>query len=129
MAKMIRGTNENNFIIGSELTEKIFGYGGNDMIFGGYQFFGEGFDDPNRDSIYGGSGNDLLTLDFAGLIDGGSGRDTLFGSFGKDTLVGGSGDDSIFGSEGDDRIKAGDGNDLVFGGLDDYGTDRGRQRP
>jgi Ca2+-binding RTX toxin-like protein len=60
------------------------------------------------------------------VLDGGTGNDTISGSFGADTLLGGDGNDSVFGDNGDDvaflgagndtfRWAPGDGNDIVEG--------------
>ncbi|MAE66420.1 MAG: hypothetical protein CMJ18_19295, partial [Phycisphaeraceae bacterium] len=76
------------------------------------------------------------SLDWVGVIDGGSGDDLLLGSGARDRLDGGRGSDLIFGFGGDDRLWgdtangspndvdvlfAGAGNDDLIGGL---GTNR-----
>ncbi|HEY9218470.1 MAG TPA: CHRD domain-containing protein, partial [Phenylobacterium sp.] len=48
-------------------------------------------------------------------INGGSGRDDLFGAGGADTLRGGSGEDRLFGEAGDDDLDGGSGNDSLWG--------------
>lgn len=55
---------------------------------------------PHKDTLNGGSGNDL--------ISGGQGDDSLFGHDGDDRLLGSSGSDTISGGDGDDYL-AGDG--------------------
>ena len=62
----------------------IFGYGGNDTLFGGIK----------DDSLYGGDGNDALI--------GSVGNDSLYGDDGNDILVGGNGNDSLYGGDGSD---------------------------
>ncbi len=85
--------------------------------------------------IYGGSGNDRLTLDEANgalprarlfgeddddILTGGSGNDVLYGGPGNDTLLGKGGFDMLFGGDGNDTLTGGDADDQVFGeGGDD----------
>ena len=72
--------------------------------------------------------------DWIGVINGGSGNDTLTGSVGRDRLDGGRGSDTVFGLSGDDRLWgdagdgsvldedalfAGSGNDDLLGGVGD----------
>lgn len=66
-----------------------------------------------RDSVTGGSGNDV--------VDGGNGRDVLAGADGNDLLLGGNSRDVLDGGAGDDILSGGRGRDTVTGGL---GTDR-----
>ena len=78
--------------------------------------------------------DDLIarSRDFIGVIDGGTGNDTLVGTDGRDRLDGGRGSDVMFGFAGDDRLWgdggsgfdgdhdvlfAGQGNDDLVGGL------------
>ncbi|ATQ42937.1 Ig-like domain-containing protein [Caulobacter mirabilis] len=74
---LIEGTNGANTLNGSALSERIYGYGGNDVLHGG------GGDDLIRggsgaDEIYGDGGNDILIYDAADvIIDGGTGTDIL----------------------------------------------------
>lgn len=51
----------------------------------------------------------------AGVVDGGAGNDTIWGSNGADILHGGSGNDYIYGMDGDDDIFGENGNDYLFG--------------
>ena len=118
MALIINGNNTSEEIIGTFKTEKIYGFGGDDTIFSGARDLS--LSDPNRDSIYGGSGDDLISLDDGGYVDGESGNDSIFGSNGDDTIYGGTGNDSVYGGEGRDKIYLGKGDDLAFAGSDDY---------
>ena len=74
---LVEGTNGANTLNGSALSERIYGYGGNDVIHGG------GGTDLIRggagaDEIYGDGGNDVLIFDAADvIIDGGTGTDIL----------------------------------------------------
>lgn len=87
-----RGTGNfgNNYIVGNNYGNELYGLGGNDTIGGG-------------------SGNDL--------VSGGDGKDSLFGNGGNDVLQGGAGDDGLYGGDGDDALFAGSGKDLVNGGA------------
>ena len=55
---------------------------------------------------------------FNNEINGGSGKDAIYGEQGRDILNGGAGDDEIYGGEDKDTINGGEGNDLMDGGLD-----------
>ncbi|WP_461353598.1 Ig-like domain-containing protein [Bradyrhizobium sp. USDA 4454] len=110
----------------------FYGGDGNDLIQGG--------NSAAAQYEYGGSGDDWVQDDTSGLttqahvIDGGTGRDALYGSNRNDTIYGGDGDDSganivaagsavapgLYGGAGNDVLDGGRGNDLVFGG---YGND------
>ena len=46
-------------------------------------------------------------------VEGGSGRDGLYGSTGNDTLLGGSGDDVLVGGAGRNTLNGGAGNDTI----------------
>ena len=123
--------------VGSYKSDKLYGYGGDDIMFGG---FGDKLDydpfnppdplptdeinpgdkgDPafdrydGNDSLDGGAGNDQL--------DGGTGKDTLYGRTGNDTLYGGSGKDKLYGNSGNDSLSGGAGDDSLYGGT---GNDR-----
>lgn len=100
-------------------------YGGADTVTGGsgvppmVVYAGEGDDSvvggPNRDSLYGESGQD--TLDGAennDLLVGGTGNDKLYGRGGNDRLEAGSGNDSLFGGSGNDVLIGGNGNDKLY---------------
>jgi Ca2+-binding RTX toxin-like protein len=79
-------------------------------------------------TIRGGSGNDVVDLDFTpAIVDGGSGNDTLLGSDGDDTLHGGDNNDRVFGGPGDDTLGGGSGNDDIRGddGDDQLRGERG----
>ena len=74
-------------------------------------------------TMYGGSGNDSITGSFCNdLIDGGSGNDTIFGSAGADNITdegqsglidGGDGNDVISSELWTGTIRAGAGNDVI----------------
>ncbi len=87
-----------------------------------YNGIGDGF---TTGVVNGGSGNDtLLGGDIADellggnnndLIAGRGGQDTIEGGNGDDTAVGGEGDDNISGDAGDDVLNGDSGNDALFG--------------
>lgn len=59
-----------------------------------------------------GNGNSL-----ANVITDGTGRDTLFGAAGNDTVISQTGPDKIDGGDGNDRLLIGTGSDTVRGGA------------
>ena len=116
----VRGTNEDDRLVGTAKrdvicalsgNDRIRGLGGNDVIRGG----------SGRDRLFGGRGNDRLY--------GSSGNDVLRGQSGRDRLVGGRGKDRLSGGRGNDSLSARDsrGYDRVSGGRgrDRAKTDRG----
>ncbi|WP_282445552.1 putative Ig domain-containing protein [Massilia antarctica] len=73
-------------------------------------------------SLDGAGGNDWLQTYVPGLLNGGSGNDTLQGSSSSDILNGGSGDDLLNGGDGNDILDGGAGDDVLNGegGLNTY---------
>jgi len=85
----------NDFVIGTDTDDVIFGRAG-------------------RDGIQGRGGNDLLIGGSdADVLTGGIGNDVLIGGEGRDHLVGGPGDDLIIGGPGKDRIRIETGLDTI----------------
>ncbi|WP_051539714.1 calcium-binding protein [Sulfitobacter sp. 20_GPM-1509m] len=79
--------------------------------------------------IDGGSGNDTLTGgDNADFMDGGDDNDRLFGRGGDDDLRGGLGSDFMSGGMGDDQVIGDDGADKMFGGDGDDTLNGGRDQ-
>lgn len=105
----IRGTFDDDTLVGSESADLIYGFQGNDTINGG----------DGDDEIRPGEGDDTV---FAGLgndyILGSPGNDDLDGGVGNDRIFGGADDDVINGNYGSDLLRGGDGNDTIFGGFD-----------
>lgn len=112
----ITGSQDLDNFTGSDRSEVLKAFGGNDTITGG----------GGNDTLNGGDGDDSLTgaADNDSLF-GGNGNDTLHSGDGKDTLNGGSGNDrltsfagndSLFGANGNDTLHSGDGADTLNGG-------------
>jgi len=95
---------------------------------------------PNRLSVFGNAGNDVIDLSRIAAADGftainlpnrligGVGDDALIGSSfadspsgeaGADAVLGGEGDDSADGGDGDDVLDGGPGEDALVGGADE----------
>ena len=115
----IPGTDAGETLLGSPDSERINGFGGDDLIIGNL----------GNDHLWGSFGNDLLYGDAASAVqsdldgltasseDGGD--DILYGGPGDDLLYGQAGHDKLFGSIGADLLWGGKGDDLLRGGLDD----------
>src|ERR1700754_3783832 len=73
MPKLIKGTSNNDTILGSWWDDAIYGMDGDDTLFG----------DGGKDQLFGGSGEDTLV--------GGAGDDLLMGGIRADVLQGGNG--------------------------------------
>ncbi|MEG3846345.1 calcium-binding protein [Microcoleus sp. herbarium19] len=113
------GGNNQDVLIGNEVSNRIDGSAGGDNISGrgGDDFLigGAGFDilrgELGNDNLRGGDDTDLL--------DGGDGADFLAGDKGNDTMIGGNGDDGFQWVDGDgsDLIQGDGGSDnLLFNG-------------
>jgi fibro-slime domain-containing protein len=96
--KVIRGTNGNDNLVGTNGNDLIFGYGGHDKI--------EGL--KGNDCIFGGDGDDKINANH--------GDDTVFGGNGYDKIYGNDGNDKLYGENGNDKIYGGNGNDYIDGG-------------
>ena len=70
------------------------------------------------DTVFSGSGSDVLWGDAVGEIDGapGDGADFLVGGAGNDTINAAGGNDVVYGGADSDVISGGDGNDTLYGG-------------
>ena len=67
-------------------------------------------------SLNGGTGNDTIRGSFtADILNGQSGNDYLEGNAGKDKCSGGSGNDTIYGGNGNDTLRGESGNDRLYG--------------
>ena len=85
----------------------INGHGGDDSIINLTDIPSELNGGDGRDRIYGGSANDV--------IHGGSDEDRIFAGDGNDVVDGGTHDDYIVGSGGNDTLSGGHGNDILNG--------------
>jgi Ca2+-binding RTX toxin-like protein len=113
-------------LTGTEAGERIWGYGGNDVIDakGGDDRILTGLGDDTafggdgNDRIFNEGGNDTLNGDAGNdIIYGGGDIDTISGGEGNDNLNGGGGNDVIDGGDGDDQARGGTGNDDIQGGA------------
>ena len=97
-----------DLVVGGAGGDGVTAGGGNDLVAGDWATFGDGvwtLDHAATEAVTGGD-----------VIDGGTGRDELYGQQGDDTITGGTGDDVVEGNQGADTIDAGAGDDDVVGG-------------
>jgi serralysin len=111
----LKGDNKNNFLLADPLNSdsvyKIYGYGGNDQIFG---------NDRAHNIIDGGTGNDeIYGGGFKNTINGGKGNDKINGGSGRDVITGGAGADKMWGGGSGDRF--------VFKSAAEIGRSEGRR--
>ena len=117
--------------------------GGDQIILGGTNAFGDFIDPSAADFTLPGAGIATLHINAVARINGDDGRNTLFGGdeddfinagdgndviFGRsgwDVLSGEGGNDNIFGGSGNDIIDGGDGNDRIFAGRGDDDVEGG----
>ena len=104
-----QGTDGRDWLFGNLLqSNKIYGDGGNDLIFGGLA----------SDQLDGGSGNDQLWgLWGNDTLNGNEGNDRIYGGSGRDTISGGAGNDRLWGESGNDTLNGNEGNDRIYGGA------------
>ncbi len=114
------------YIEGNESSEKItsqttasvvFGYGGDDTIYGSVQedLLSGG---TGADTVWAGDGIDIVLGDEgADWLYGESGKDTLRGGAEGDLLSGGGDNDGLYGDEGNDNLYGDSGNDYLDGGI------------
>lgn len=93
----------------------INGLGGDDILYGAWNF-------PNL--LEGGAGNDTLYGGYQDdMLHGGDGSDQLEGNLGTDYLVGGIGFDTLIGGWGSDFLRGNQGNDVYKINFNDPGID------
>jgi hypothetical protein len=102
-ANAIRGSRDDDVLIGTDFGDRLVGAQGSDLLRGGH----------GDDCLEGGSHIDVL--------DGGPGDDRLLGGLGRDRLLGGTGNDVLTGGHGNDYLTASTGDDVVNPGK---GRDR-----
>lgn len=108
------GGGGNDTIYGGDGQDAVYGGSGHDTVYGGG---GKDSIDgqDGHDTIHGGAGPD------EGLGSGteADDKDLLYGGRGDDVMSGAAGDDLVEGGSGNDLVEGGDGNDIVSGGRDD----------
>ena len=116
----------NDFIIGSQADDVIYGQEGNDLLVGDAP--SESGEGSTVDSIEGTTvasikemSSDVLDA-FIQSVEGtdADGDDRLFGGTGDDVLLGMGGDDYLDGGAGEDAIFGGAGNDIIVYDSNDY---------
>ena len=115
-AGVLRGTKDDDIIMGTDGADEIWGYSGDDVIcgLGGDDQLQGGFHD---DVLCGGEGDDrLYGEDHADVLCGGRGDDLLDGGKQVDVLCGDQGEDLLYGDKGNDSLDGGVGTDLLVGG-------------
>lgn len=126
---VFKGNSKVNKLIGKsdvlgDITNKMFGYGGDDLLQGGsfannLIWGGDGNDTIRggfkTDRLYGEAGNDTLEGVFASdsRLYGGDGNDTLKASTNGSYMDGGSGSDKMYGSDAADTYVVGSSKDVV----------------
>ena len=135
VAKVIRGTDEQDRIQGTSGNDRLYGEGKDDRIdgLGGNDFIDGGTGD---DTLNGGPGDDrILGQSGQDRIDGGAGNDVIDGGTGGNVIVGGPGRDRIDGGRDSDEINVRDGerdvvlcgsgknNRVIADAIDDVGDD------
>jgi Ca2+-binding RTX toxin-like protein len=141
----VAGLGGDDTLNGGPDSDSIDGGAGNDKVYGGSaEYGGQGLgryiDNPGKELLLGGDGNDLvlanaciqkgcsgdtyIALDStlegnAGddVVTGGNQDDVITGGDGHDTLTGLAGNDRLDGGTGDDRVDGGAGNDVLRGGA------------
>ncbi len=112
----IYGGNGNDYLHSSSGGVIFYGGSGDDYLYGGYL-------DVNY--LYGETGNDILISSLANgssasYLNGGDGRDIIYGNYKNSTLIGGAGQDTIYGNYVDDTLSSYDGDALYGRSGNDY---------
>ena len=125
------GSGEDDYLIGGNDDDVIFGVDGNDTLEGGR---GDDFIDGGwgMDEIMGGKGDDFLTGKYDDdVIYGGDGEDDIDDIWGVNTVYAEDGDDTVYasgeihGGDGNDILNGSNGDDTIFGDAGDdslYGS-------
>jgi Ca2+-binding RTX toxin-like protein len=154
LSDVMLGGSGNDTLRGGAGIDFLYGGDGDDRLFGDAGVVVEGVHQLFGQMLFGEAGNDQLFA-FAPTnnsaiespllgdrLDGGSGRDLLFGNLRREVLLGGPGDDTmegdglagpnyaanpnpfttgggdwIYGGDGDDVLLGGGGDDIIFGGA------------
>ena len=116
----------NDFIIGSQADDVIYGQEGNDLLVGDAPSeSGEGSTVGSIEGTTVASIKEMKSDDLDAFIDSvenpdADGNDQLFGGVGNDVLLGMGGDDYLDGGAGEDAIFGGAGNDIIVYDSNDY---------
>ncbi|WP_454628568.1 glycoside hydrolase family 113 [Bradyrhizobium cenepequi] len=114
---------DNDTIDGGPGNDLIYGGAGADVIHGGA---GDDTIDSGpgittaTDQLYGDDGNDIIKAgkgDTGALLDGGAGKDQLYGGWAANVINGGNDNDYLSGGGGNDTLSGGAGNDSMKGGA------------
>jgi len=117
---LILGTKENNLLNGTEDSDQIEPFAGNDTV-------NAGGGDDLINGYYSPTTGRVVAFDYEGtlIVNGGAGNDLIIGKTGSDELFGDEGNDVIWGQAGDDQIDGNDGDDELVGGSGDDQLDGG----
>ncbi|MEQ1560557.1 MAG: calcium-binding protein [Methyloglobulus sp.] len=97
---IIKGSNKNDYLTGTQTGDTMYGLNGNDSLFG----------INGADHLYGGNGNDNLDgREGIDVLLGGQGNDRLDGGKGADVLVGGIGNDTFVVDNRGDAVREANG--------------------
>ena len=117
---VLGGTDSRNDLRFSACDANLRGRGGADTIARSYDSLFESVFCPRfpKAHLNGGSGKDDLEGTVGrDVLLGGSGKDLLDGGAGADRLIGGSGPDELRGANGNDVLRGGQGSDRLLGGT------------
>ena len=121
-ADSIAGSGTDTLLGGADADYIMDIYGGS-LLDGG---LGNDYLRSYNDTVFGGAGDDTVSVGGRAYVSGGSGNDniggdqsqaTIFGGSGNDLIVGGLGADTLTGDEGDDTLYGEGGSNFLSGGL------------
>jgi VCBS repeat-containing protein len=125
-ANIITGGGGNDSFGGADGADTLIGRAGNDTLDGGAGTDTVSYADRalavainpfiNTAAVTGG---ELDTISNIENFTGGSGNDTIQGTFGVNVIAGGGGNDLIYAFDGADLVDGGAGNDVIAGGIGD----------
>jgi Ca2+-binding RTX toxin-like protein len=122
-ADVIHGGIGDDQIVGGPGTmaavSQLYGDDGNDVIKAASADNGAMLDGgAGRDQLYGGGATNVMNggpdMDY---LSGGGGNDLMHGNTGDDMLKGGTNADQIYGDDGNDTFQGGTGNEALYGGT------------
>ncbi len=122
-ADVIHGGAGDDQIVGgpgtSTAVSQLYGDDGNDVIKTAASDHGALLDGgAGRDQLYGGAAANVMNGGpDADYLSGGGGADIMHGNEGDDTLKGGTGPDQMYGDDGNDTLQGGTGSEFLYGGA------------